>query len=117
MITYYQFPISAVRVVIRPDDCMEGISEPGPWRRLYSQTDCGAHPGSYPVVARFLSLGVKRLDHDTNKLLPSTAEIEEKLSLYFHNQDKVHRVLHCQSKAAVILLYTCIPSLEGSFYT
>lgn len=86
MITYYQFPISAVRVVIRPDDCMEGKSGPGPWRRLYSQTDCGAHSGSYPVVTRVLSLGIKRLDHDTNKLLPSSAQIEEKLSLYFHNQ-------------------------------
>jgi hypothetical protein len=76
---------------------MEGKSGPDPWRRLYSQTDCGAHPGSSPVEARVLSLGVKGLAHDNNKLLPSTAEIEEILSLYFHNQDKAHNLVHCQS--------------------
>jgi hypothetical protein len=59
---------------------MEGKSGPGPWRCLYSQTDCGAHPGSFPVEARVLSFGVKGPDHDTKKLLPFTAEIEEKLS-------------------------------------
>jgi hypothetical protein len=102
VITYYQFPISAVRVIIRPDGCMEGKSGPGPRRRLYSQTGCGAHPGSYPVVARVLSLGVKGQDHDTYKLLPSTAEIEETLSLYFHNQDKAHNVLQCHSTTIIL---------------
>ena len=102
MITYYQFPISAVHVVIIPDGCMAGKSGLGPWSRLYSQTDRGAHPGSYQVEARVLSLGVKGLDHDTNKLLPSTAEIEEKLSLYFHNQDKAHYVLCCQSTTIIV---------------
>jgi hypothetical protein len=102
VITYYQCPISAANVVIRPDDCMEGKYGPGPRRHLYSQTDCGAHPGSYPVEARILTLGVKGLGHDTNNLLPSTAEIEEKQSLYFYNQDKTHNVLHCQSTTIII---------------
>ena len=83
---------------------MEGKSGPGPWLRLYSQTDCGAHLGSYPVEAKVLSLGVKGMDHDTNKLLLSAAEIEEKLSLYFHNEDKAHKALHCQSTTVIIYL-------------
>ena len=102
MITYYKFPISAVRVVIRLDDCMEGKSGPGPRRRLFSQTDCEVHPGSYPLVARVLSLGLKGLDHDTYNLLPSTAENEEKLSLYFHNRDKARNVLQCHSTIMLI---------------
>jgi hypothetical protein len=35
----------------------------------------GAHPASYPMAARFLSLGTEQLGHETNHSSPCSAKI------------------------------------------
>jgi hypothetical protein len=40
------------------------------------RTDSGAHPASYPMSARALSLGVKRSERETHHLPPSSVEVK-----------------------------------------
>jgi hypothetical protein len=41
------------------------------------QNGSGAHPTSYPMCTRALSLGVKRLEHEADHSPPSSAEVKE----------------------------------------
>jgi hypothetical protein len=41
------------------------------------QTGAGAHPASYPMGIRGLSLGIKRPEREADHSLPSSAEVKE----------------------------------------
>jgi hypothetical protein len=49
------------------------------------QNGSGAHPASYPVCTRALSLGVKWTGCEAGHSPPSNSEIKERLELYFHS--------------------------------
>jgi hypothetical protein len=44
------------------------------WEFFSTPTDSGAHPASYPVGTRVLSLGVKQPGHEADYSPPSNAE-------------------------------------------
>jgi hypothetical protein len=45
----------------------------------------GAHPASYPMGTRALSLGVKRPGREADHSPPSSAEVKGCVELYFHS--------------------------------
>jgi hypothetical protein len=49
------------------------------------QNGSGAHPASYPVGIRALSLGVKRPGREADYSPPSSAEVKECVKLYLHS--------------------------------
>jgi hypothetical protein len=51
------------------------------------QNGSGAHPASYTMGTRALSLGIKRPGREADHSPPSSAEVKEwvELYLYFHN--------------------------------
>jgi hypothetical protein len=49
------------------------------------QNGAGAHPPSYPMGTRGLSLGVKRQGREADHLPPSGAEVKECVELYLHS--------------------------------
>jgi hypothetical protein len=49
------------------------------------QNGSGAHPASYPVGTRALSLGVKQLGLEADHSPPSSVEVKECVELYFHS--------------------------------
>jgi hypothetical protein len=57
------------------------------------QNGSGAHPASYPMGARALSLGVKRPGRETDHSPPSTDEVKEGVELYFHAPIRLHGVV------------------------
>jgi hypothetical protein len=48
------------------------------------QSGSGAHPNSYPMDTRDLSLGVKWPGRETNNSPPSSDEVKECVELYLH---------------------------------
>jgi hypothetical protein len=54
------------------------------------QHGSGAHPASYPVSTRVLSLGVKRPGREADHSPPSGAEVKECVELYFHSPIRLH---------------------------
>jgi hypothetical protein len=51
------------------------------------QNGSGAHPASYPMGTRALSLGVKRPGRETDHSPPSSAEVKEWAELYLHSRN------------------------------
>jgi hypothetical protein len=49
------------------------------------QNSSGAHPASFPVGTRVLSLGIKRLGREADHSPPSSAKVKECVELYFHS--------------------------------
>jgi hypothetical protein len=49
------------------------------------QNGSGAHPVSYPVGTRALSLAVERPKREADHSLPSSAEVKERVELYLHS--------------------------------
>jgi hypothetical protein len=49
------------------------------------QNGSGAHPASYPMGTRALSLGVKWPGREADHLPPSSAEVKELVELYLHS--------------------------------
>jgi len=52
---------------------------------IHLQTGSEAHPASYPIGTRGLSLGVKRPGSEADHSPPSSAEVKECVVLYFHS--------------------------------
>jgi hypothetical protein len=46
------------------------------------QTGSGAHPASYPIGTRALSMGVKQSGYEADRSPPSSAEVKEYVELY-----------------------------------
>jgi hypothetical protein len=57
------------------------------------QNGSGAHPASYPVGTRALSLGVKRPGREADHSSASSAEVKERVELYTHSPIRLHGVV------------------------
>jgi hypothetical protein len=57
------------------------------------QNGSGAHPTSYPVGTRGLSLEVKRPGREVDHSSPSGAEVKECVKLYLHSPLRLHGVV------------------------
>jgi hypothetical protein len=57
------------------------------------QNGSGAHPTSYPLGTRALSLGVKRSGREADHSSPSSAEVKECVELYIHSPIRLHGVV------------------------
>jgi hypothetical protein len=64
-------------------DCRRGL---GTFHHR-DQNGSGAHPASYPMGNRALSVGSKRPGRETDDSPPSSAEIKECVELYFHSSN------------------------------
>jgi hypothetical protein len=54
------------------------------------QNDSGAHPASYPMDSRALSLGEKRPGREADHSSPSSAEVKDCVKLYLHSPIRLH---------------------------
>jgi hypothetical protein len=79
----------------------------------------GAHPASYPIGTRVLSLGVKRLGRETDHSPPSSVEVKECVELYLHPntpswrdqlQRKAQVQLHLTSGCMLLFCLFCMNS-------
>jgi hypothetical protein len=57
------------------------------------QNGSGAHPASYPMGTRALSLGVRRPGREADHSLPSSADVKECADLYLHSPIRLHSVV------------------------
>jgi hypothetical protein len=57
------------------------------------QSGSGAHPASYPMGTRALSLGVQRPGREADHSPSSSAEVKECMELYLHSPIRLHGVV------------------------
>jgi hypothetical protein len=78
------------------------------------QTDCGAHPASYPLVPGAVSLGVKRHVREADHSPPNYCWGQENVGLYIHSSIRLHgrsQWLRCPSHELSSLapkLWSCV---------
>jgi hypothetical protein len=75
-----------------------------------AQNDSRAHPASYPMGTRTISLGVKRPGREADHSPPSSAEVKEWVELYLHspNMPSLHGAQLKQRDDLQVIFYRSV---------